>query len=245
MTERKQDDMALWTKYKGGDQGALVPLLTNYEGVINRWVGQHATPHLPNAVLRQEAITHIKKAIDSYNPTKGAALNTHVHWALKKGTRLINRHANVGRLPDQRALMVGRFRAAKDELSERLGRPPSAQEIADHFKADFTLSSQRQNDFSIKQISRLETELRSERTPSDDRGDFGVDEHDAREDLAIRLVYDSLTPRDQSIFEHLTGFGGKPVLKANRIAKMFDVSATTIGKKKRKFGEMLQGVLPT
>lgn len=245
MSERKQDDISLWTRYRGGDSGALVPLLTNYEGVINRWVNQHTTPHLPNTVLRQEAITHVKKAIDSYDPTKGAALNTHVHWALKKGTRLINRHANVGRLPDQRALMVGRFKAAREELAERLGRPPSAQELAEHFKADFTLTPQQQHDFSLKQIARLEKELRAERTPTDERGDWGVEEHDAREDLAIRLVYDSLTPKDQSIFEHLTGFGGKPILKANRIAKMFSVSPTTIGKKKKKFGEMLQEVLPS
>jgi DNA-directed RNA polymerase sigma subunit (sigma70/sigma32) len=244
MTTPRQDDLELWRRYKGGEQTALVPLLGNFEGVINRWVTTHATPNLPGSVLRQEALTHIKKAIDSYDPKHNTKLNTHVHWAMKKGTRLINRHANVGRLPDQRALMVGRFKAAKAELSDRSGRPATAQELADYFKADFTLSPQQQRDFSLRQITRLEKELREEKLPTDERGEIGQSENDSRETMAINLVYSSLVPRDQSIFEHLTGYGGKPILKANKIAKMFSVSPTTIGKKKKRFGEMLQQALP-
>lgn len=244
MTVNREDDLTLWRRYKDGDQQALTPLMTNFEGMLNRWLSVHKTPALPPYVMRQEALTHLKKAIDTYDPSHGAKLSTHVHWALKKGTRLINRHANPGRLPDQRALMIGRFEEARTELGERFGRPATAQELADHFKADFTLSPQKQKDFSLKQITRLEKEIRHEVIPDEGFGDFAKDESDAREDMAINYVYDSLPSKDQAIFEHLTGFGGKPILKANKIAKMFSVSPTTIGKKKKRFAEMLQQVLP-
>lgn len=244
MSTPRPDDMELWKRYKGGDSTALAPLISNFEGVINRWVSSHPSPNLPTPVLRQEALTHIMKAIGTYDPSHGAKLNTHVHWAMKKGTRLLNRHANVGRLPDQRALMVGRFKAAKQELEERFGRPATSQELTDYFKADFTLSPQQQKDFSLRQIVRLEKEIREEKMPTEERAELGQTENDTRESMAISYVFDSLVPKDQAIFEHLTGYGGKPVLKANKIARMFGVSPTTIGKKKRKFGEMLQEALP-
>jgi DNA-directed RNA polymerase specialized sigma subunit len=47
----------------------------------------------------------------------------------------------------------------------------------------------------------------------------------------IHFVYHDLSDKDKIIFEHRTGFGGKPVLDTAAIAKKIGVSASTVSQR--------------
>ena len=47
----------------------------------------------------------------------------------------------------------------------------------------------------------------------------------------VHFVYHDLPEKDKFIFEHRTGFGNKPVLSNNQIAKKLNISASTVSQR--------------
>lgn len=244
MTKSKAErDLELWHRYKAGDQRALSPLLKQFRGQVNRWVSKNSTPNLPQSAMEMEAWKNVKKAIDTFDPSRNTKLLTHANWQLMKGQRFIGTHADVGFITEERRRMVGKFKEAVEELERRHGRPPSLMELEEYFKGSLTLSLDDRKKFSRKNLARLMKEVRRDLTPTPEGEEYGEMEHDPTEALALHTVYSSLTPRDQVIFEHATGYEGMPVLKNVEIARMVGVSPTTIGKRKKKFAGMLEQAL--
>lgn len=245
MTDRsatRQREMDLWKKYKGGDQSALQPLMGLFRPTVAQWIAQHSSPNVPAVTMRTEALANVKKAIDSYDPSRGAGLNTHVTWGLKKGLRLLHRHSNIARIPEPRGDLIGEYERAKSALTEKLGRTPSIAEIRDYIAADITLDPSKRAKLNLATIARLEHELRRDTPYTDTMSAFAESEGmETPEVVARDLLYSSLAPSDQVIFENAFGYAGKPVLPNVRIAKMVGVSPTTVGKKIRKFqGEYMR-----
>jgi len=235
------EEMRLWRQYKGGDKSSLGPLMLRFKGLVNSWVNQHKSPAIPDTVLKQEAWKHVKIGIDTYDARFGAKLTTHIRNKMRKGTRLIHTYADVARLPEQRSLLIRDFKDARATLTEKRGRPPSVGELYDVFQADRTLGDSKKNALSLRQIARLEREVRDEVIGGNMDLEQSVTstENDPKFELGLNIVYQSLAPRDQKIFEHTTGYLGQPVLKNVQIARLVGVSPTTIGKKKKRFQGMM------
>jgi len=240
---RAKKDIKLWEQYNSGDKSALSPLMQQFRGPVARWASQNSTPNLPKAAVELEAWKNVKKAIDTYNPDRGASLLTHASWHMRKGSRFVGRHADVATLTEERRLMVGRYKAMLEELEGKLGRPPSLMEQREYFAADRSLSAKQKIQYNTRNLARLQKEVRRHVLPTDISEEFGVEEHDPTEAMALHTVYASLTPRDQKIFEHKTGYMGQPVLKNVEIARMLKVSPTTIGKRAKRFRGMLDTAL--
>jgi DNA-directed RNA polymerase specialized sigma subunit len=85
---------------------------------------------LPKAALSAEAKKWTVKAIQSYDPTKGAALATHVLNFLPKIRRLNYKYQNSVRMPENLHLEHSTFTAAQANLNEKLGREPTDEEMA-------------------------------------------------------------------------------------------------------------------
>ena len=139
--------------------------------------------------------------------------------------------------------MVGKFKQAEMELEARHGRPASLMELEEYFKSNFTLSPQQRKKFNRRNISRLRREVRRDVMTTPEGSEYGVEEHDPTDALALHTVYSDQTPRDQVIFEHATGYGGSSLLKNVEIARKLGVSPTTIGKRKKRFTAMLERAL--
>lgn len=244
MTKRRgESDLKLWQQYNAGDKAALGPLMQQFRGPVARWAMKNSTPNLPASAVELEAWKNVKKAIDTYDPSKGASLLTHASWHMRKGSRFVGSHADVATLTEERRLMVGRFKAALDLLEGKLGRPPSLMELQEYFAADRTLSGNQKSQFNLRNLARLQKEVRRHVLPTDESEQYGVQEQDPTESLALHTVYSSLTPRDQKIFEHKTGFNGMPLMKNVEIARMLKVSPTTIGKRVKRFRGMMEQAL--
>jgi DNA-directed RNA polymerase specialized sigma subunit len=126
----KQKDIIAYNNWKEtGSQEALGILMKQLHPVIYSQV-ERASGTLPKAALSAEAKKWTYKAIESYDPSRGASLSTHVLNFLPKLRRLNYKYQNAARLPENMVLQYSNFQGAVSHLQEKLGREPLDEEIA-------------------------------------------------------------------------------------------------------------------
>jgi DNA-directed RNA polymerase specialized sigma subunit len=132
ISEAKQKDIAAFNHWKEtGSPEALGALMKQLHPIIYSQV-ERVSGTLPKAALSAEAKKWTYKAIESYDPTKGASLSTHVLNYLPKIRRLNYKFQNSARLPENLQLQYSNFQTAVSHLQETLGREPVDDEIAKH-----------------------------------------------------------------------------------------------------------------
>lgn len=126
----KQKDIEAFNHWKAtGDSEALGALMRQLHPVMYAQV-ERVSGTLPKSALSAEAKKWTYKAIESYDPTKGASLSTHVMNYLPKIRRLNYKFQNSARLPENLVLQYSNFQGAVSHLQESLGRDPTDDEIA-------------------------------------------------------------------------------------------------------------------
>ena len=125
----KDQDLVLWQQYKTTkSKAALSELLKRMDPVIqatvNKWSG---------AVSRQALLNEAKmlavKAFDSYDPSRGAALATHVVSNLSPISRTVYTYQNVARIPENITLKLHSYNTAVENLKATHGREPTTDEL--------------------------------------------------------------------------------------------------------------------
>jgi DNA-directed RNA polymerase specialized sigma subunit len=181
---------------------------------VNRWSGTLARPD-----LEIEAKRLAVEAIESFSPTGGASLATHVSNRLKKLSRLSYTHQNVARLPEYQTLKFRTFADAQSKLTDKFGRDPTHTELADELC------------WSKPAVKSFQTSLRREFIESGDLPPYFDEE---REDSGILdYVYHDLSPQQKKIFEHTTGYGGVKVLSNPELTKKLKLTQGQLSYQKR------------
>lgn len=232
---RKDKDVELWRAYKDNPgQQTLQPLMKQLDGVIqnqvNKWSGAIARP-----VLESKAKRLALEAIKSYDPNAGAALATHVTNRLKKLSREVYTHQDAVRLPEYKKLRVHSFIRGQKELMDQFGREPNNSELTDHLG------------WSPKMLSEVQKSMNPELIESQDVGGglfenqsiWGSDSGNGMVDL----IYYDLNPKDKLIFEHSTGYSGKPVLSNTKLRKKTGLTQGQLSYRKRKIIDKFKQVM--
>lgn len=133
-SDRKQKELDLWSHWKtNGMQAAhLEPLLKLYEPVLAQKMRTWRAPRVPESAFKLALQENLVKAFKSYDPTRGAALNTHVENGLQKTIRYNAKNQNLAYIPEGQIEKIAPIKMAIDQLTEEYGRAPTNQEIADH-----------------------------------------------------------------------------------------------------------------
>lgn len=228
---RKDRDMELWETYKKDPQPEnLQALVRQLDGTIqsqvNKWAG-----NLPRPYLEARAKALAVEAIDTYKPGR-AALNTHVTNRLKKLSRDVYTHKDAVRVPEHKQLKINTMLRAQRELMSEHGREPTAQELQDHLG------------WSPAMVSSVQASMNSELLESEDVGG-GLFERQSiwapdNDDAIVDMVYFDLSPQDKQIFEHSTGYGGKPVLSNTELREKLGITQAQLSYRKRKIVDRLK-----
>ncbi len=223
-TERSDKDLQLWQQWNdaGRSTDAMKPLLNQFKPFIFKRANVYAgkNPNVPPAAVRAEFMNHAIKGFETYDPNRGAALGTHVNWQMMKARRFISTYGSgVGRIPENRSYKVNTFTNARDELSDTLGREPSAMELADRLK------------WPVKQVSAMELEVRRE-VPSSLLQADTMSVKPSRAAEVVRLIQYELSPEEQLVMEHLLGVNGKPKLKPGEIATRLNLTPSKVSRVK-------------
>lgn len=223
LKDKKSNELELWKTWKGGGHkpNDLDPLLKSLHPLIESNAQKYKNKvEIPNAAIDFEHKRLAVEALHKYNPDKGTALGSWVSTYLRKAKRFVLANQNFARITEPVAAKIGKFNAARAELTERLGYEPDANALAEH------------TGFSLKDIKRLTRDQRKGLVSS---GISGTEVNPAaslssREQEVVQLIHYQLTPQERLVHEYTFGLFGKPVLKPGQIAKKLKMDGSKVAK---------------
>lgn len=225
---KKEQELELWQRYRGGDNTVVGPLVKSLEPLIQHSVDRFSKAPLPRSAIEAEARRLTVRSFQDFNPEK-AGLSTHVTNHLKHLNRFVADYQNVGRIPENRSIAISRFYNVQSNLAEQLGRPPSSIELADELN------------WSPAEVARMEKELRNDLTMSTESDDEFFDTDYLKTDQTMELVqfvyWDPTTSNEErKVLEYKFGLGGIPKLDIKDIALRLNRSETYIRKLAKDLG---------
>lgn len=157
-----QEEITLSKRIKKGDEQARKAMIrANLRLVINlakryMYLG---TPFLD---LIEEGNLGLMKAVDKFNHRKGFRFSTYAAWWIRQAiTRAIFEQGKMIRMPVYMNELISRWKKTKEQLTQRLRRPPRDEEIAKKMK--ISISKMKQINFWLTtKTSSLEAPLGNE-----------------------------------------------------------------------------------
>ena len=131
MEVTKENELAVWRQSRGGDIHATRALLRSVMPYVQKRVSRYRDVPIPYPALYGEATKMALSSFQSWDPSRGARLGTHVVTQLQRMNRFVQQNKNIARIPEHRIVKIGGFLHVKDALAAELGRAPSPEELAD------------------------------------------------------------------------------------------------------------------
>lgn len=230
---RKATELSLWKEWRKSERPeTLGQLLDSFGPVFTQTVKRFESVPLPPSAILGEAKRQALHAFQTYNPKAGASLGTHLHNYMQKVNRFVYEHQNVGRIPEHRITQIGTYKAVQAELREKRRRDPSAAELADELN------------WSLPEVERMERELKREVPESAvDDVDFSFSASGEAQRI-LQYIYYELTPQEKVVFEHLTGWAGKPRLDEAEIAQRLSLTRERVKKVKAAIAAKVKARMP-
>lgn len=188
-------------------------LIKDNKKLIDLEASRYAT-NIPLITVQLEAYKLAREAAKSYNAATGLKFSTHLVNSLKKLSRLSTKYGAVLRVPENTQFGINKLQKMEKDLEHTLGRTPTTEELSHH------------SGFSVKSVVHT---MQSRKTSSGMSSLFDAPAlFDSANDEWVQFVYHDLPDKDKLIFEHKTGFGGKPLLDNAAIAKKLNLSIGTL-----------------
>jgi DNA-directed RNA polymerase specialized sigma subunit len=210
----------------------LNELLIAMGGPIGAAVNSFRSAPLPLPALEMEAKRQALSAMLDWDKSKGMSLSSYVLTMVKQRLyRYVSQYQNVARIPEGQILNIGPLREANADLTSRLGREPTTEELSDELG------------LPIKHIVRLRRNMRKDLLQSAGGLDT-IDTYKTDENYeAAMMCYYSLTDQEKIVYDYSLPAHGLPRLKVGEIAKKLGVSIGRISQLKESIAKKIQPYL--
>src|SRR5437899_4644363 len=128
----RQQEIDLAARVKKGDEKARVRMIKANLRLVVKIAHEYAKFGLPLLDVINEGNIGLMKAVDRFDPTKGAKLSTYAAlWIKQSIRRALSNQSRTIRLPVHIVEQVNKLNRVNFKLAETLGREPSDVELAE------------------------------------------------------------------------------------------------------------------
>lgn len=221
--QRDQKHVELWQTWKNDpNPRTLKPLLKELEPVFGHALNSWKAPNVNPAAMKANIMQHAIKALDGYDPNRGASITTHVTNRIQKAKRFNVQAQNMAYIPEEKARYIGVIDAAKDQLYDEHGRDPTHEEIA----SIVGISPKR-----VKEIQGLRRADIHSSAFASDPGGYAA----SRDQEIIHLLRAELKPDEQKVYDYIYGQNGMPTITSTgELAKKLGKTDSQISRIKNR-----------
>lgn len=229
--QQEIDACLRWQKNKNQEDFEF--LWKSLKPILNKEIRKYeSSQFIPQSAFKGEAAVGFVKALETYKPEFGTSLATHLTNNLRHLYRFNLAYQNVARIQSEgRAGKITMFGNRKTFLEDKLGRPPTAIEVADDVG------------WAVKDVEKMERDLRQDWM-------VGTRHYVSDDSAATTKFMDKLntiymfdtTPKEKLVMEYLYGLGGKQKIKTNiEIARKVGITPNRVSQVKEKIARKLVG----
>jgi RNA polymerase primary sigma factor len=127
-----QQEIELAAKIKKGDAAARERMINSNLRLVVTIAHDYANLGLPLLDLISEGNIGLTKAVERFDPMKGAKLSTYAMWWIKQSIkRALANQSKMIRLPVHLVDKIAKVRRVSLQMSEELGREPTDEELGE------------------------------------------------------------------------------------------------------------------
>ncbi len=229
-----KEEIALAKRIKRGDKAAREHMIKANLRLVVKIARDYEHYGLPLLDLINEGNIGLMKAVDRFDPKKGAKLSTYASWWIKQAVRrAISDQSKTIRLPVHVGDKLMHIRRAEAKFHDEFGRPPTDEELGGELGMDAKRIAQYRK-AAIRPAS-LDAPIGDD--DSNSVSDIVADENastpyvqlEGKTDAAlIHEVLPSLDPREQEILRARFGLNGDDEQTLEEIGQRFGVTRERI-----------------
>jgi RNA polymerase primary sigma factor len=225
-----EQEIELANRIKGGDEQAREQMIKANLRFVVKIAREYEGIGLPLMDLISEGNIGLMKAVERFDPTRGARLSTYSAWWIKQSVkRALANQSKTIRLPMHLVWTISKMHQVGRNLQQTLGREATDEEIGD----ELGIKASRVAQMRVAAIRPASLDARVGDEDSGTLADLVEDQnaeapHQRMQDEAakamLREMVETLNPREAAIISARFGLDGAPTKTLEEVGEMFEVT---------------------